>query len=153
SLIAIAIGMVVLIRPKGTAIHKSRGRIYVGAIVVTSVTALGIYRVGGFFFAHWFGLAALVITAIGATAVHFRIPRVGWMHLHLTCMLGSFYILIGGGVNEVFLRLSFLRRLAPNLNSPIVGLTHFSVMVLFALLIGYFNIALLLRVRTRRLST
>src|SRR5215471_20622549 len=27
----------------------------------------------------------------------------GWMQLHLTCMLFSFYILIGGGVKEVFL--------------------------------------------------
>ena len=34
------------------------------------------------------------------------------------------------------------------MNSPLVGLTHFAVMVVFALLIAYFNAALLLRVRT-----
>ena len=67
------------------------------AILVTSITALGIYRVGGFFFAHWFGVAALIATTVGFTAVHFKIPRAGWIHLHLTCMLTSLYILIGGG--------------------------------------------------------
>src|SRR5215472_12280744 len=112
SMVALAVGALVLVRPKGTPVHKLRGRIYVVAILVTSITALGIYRVGGFFFAHWFGVAALIATTVGITAAHFKIPRVGWIHLHLTCMLMSFYILIGG-VNEVFLRVNFLRRLIP----------------------------------------
>jgi uncharacterized membrane protein len=150
SLVAIAVGVVVLVRPKGTAIHKAHGSIYVIVIVVTCLTALGIYRAGSFFFAHWFGVAALIITAVGVTAAHFKIPRVGWMHLHLTCMVASFYILIGGGVNEVFLRVNFFRRLVPNFNSPLVGLTHFSVMLLFAAIIGYFNVVALLRARAVR---
>lgn len=150
SLIAVAVGALVLVRPKGTAVHKLRGRIYVVAILVTSITALGIYRVGGFFFAHWFGVAALIVTTVGITAAHFKIPRAGWMHLHLTSMLVSFYILIGGGVNEVFLRVSFLRRLIPNLNSPVVGLTHFAVMIFFAGLIAYFNAVTLMRSGARR---
>ena len=62
------------------------------------------------------------------------------MHVHLTCMLASVYILVGGGVNEVFLRVSVLRRLVPNLNSPIVGMTHLAVTVSFTMLIVYFNI-------------
>jgi len=35
--------------------------------------------------------------------------------------LASLYILVGGGVNEVFLRVDVLRRLAPSLNSRVVG--------------------------------
>ena len=62
-------------------------------------------------------------------------------------MLLSYYILIGGGVNELFLRIDFLRRLAPNLQSPMVGMTHFAVMVFFAILIAYFNVKTLLRAR------
>ena len=150
SLVAIAIGAAVVVRPKGTAVHKARGRIYVVAIVVTSLSALGIYRVGGFFFAHWFGVAALIIITVGVIAAHFRRPRSGWIHLHLTCMVTSFYILIGGGVNEVFLRVSFFRRLVPSFNSPVVGATHFLVMLLFASLIGYFNATALLRARATR---
>jgi len=61
--------------------------------------------------------------------------------------LVSLYILIGGGVNEVFLRVNFLRRLIPNLDSPVVGITHFVVMIFFAGLIAYFNAATLIRLR------
>jgi uncharacterized membrane protein len=146
SLIAVAAGAFVLVRPKGTAVHRLRGRIYAGAIIVTSLTGFGIYRSGVFYYPHWFGVAALIVVAIGIAAAHYKRPRRGWMHLHLTCMVASYYILIGGGVNEVFLRVDALRRLAPSIsNSPLVGMTHFAVMVLFAALIAYFNVALLLR--------
>ena len=148
SLAAIAAGVLVLLRTKGTSVHQQNGKIYALAILVTSFTALGIYRLGSFFFAHWFAVAAVVATLAGVAAVHFRIPRVGWVHLHLTCMLVSFYILIGGAVNEVFLRVNFLHRLVPNLSSPAVGATHFAVMLLFAGLIAYFNAAILIRSRT-----
>jgi len=139
SVVAVAAGALVVLRPKGSPVHKLRGKIYAVAILVTSITALGIYRRGDFFFAHWFGVAALIVTVVGIAAVHFKIPRTGWVHVHLTCMLVSFYILIGGGVNEVFLRVDFLRRLIPNFDSPVIGMTHLAVMVFFAGLIAYFN--------------
>jgi uncharacterized membrane protein len=151
SLVAIAIGAAVLVHPKGTAVHKARGWIYAVAIIVTSLTALAIYRLGVFFFAHWFAVAALIVTAAGVAAAHFKIPRIGWMHVHLTCMVASFYILIGGAVNEVFLRVTFLRRLIPDSNLPVaIGATHYFVMFLFALLIIYFNGAALMRARAIR---
>ncbi len=145
SAIALVTGAVVLVRPKGTPVHMLRGRIYVVALIVTCVTSFAIYRVGKFWFPHWFGLASLIVVAIGLAFAHYKRPH-GWMHLHLTCMVASYYMLIGGGVNEVFLRVDALHRLAPDvLNSPLVGMTHFAVMAMFALLIAYFNAALLLR--------
>jgi uncharacterized membrane protein len=140
SLAALVVSPVILMCAKGTPIHKRRGRIYVAVILVTSTTALGIYRLGVFFFPHWFGIASLLTTSLGFAAAHFKVPRIGWVHVHLTCMLASVYILVGGGVNEVFLRVNVLRRLVPSLNSPIVGMTHLAVMVSFAMLIVYFNV-------------
>jgi len=139
SLGAIAAAVIILVRLKGTSVHKRRGRIYVALILVTSVTALGIYRLGVFFFPHWFAVASLATTAISFAAVRFKIPATGWVRVHLTFMLASVYILIGGGVNEVFLRVNFLRRLIPNLNSPVVGVTHLAVIISFVVLIAYFN--------------
>jgi len=147
SVIALIAGAVVLVRPKGTPVHRLRGRIYVAALVVTCITSFAIYRQGKFWFPHWTGVASLVIVGMGFAFAYFKQPR-GWMHLHLTCMVASYYMLIGGGVNEVFVRVDALRRIVPDaLNSPLVGLTHFAVMVLFTILIGYFNAALLLRAR------
>ena len=148
SLVALAVGAVVLVRPKGTPVHKLRGRIYVLAMIATCLTSFAIYRRGVFWFPHWSGVAALVLIAGGFAFAHCKAPR-GWMHWHLSCTIASCYLLIGGGVNEVFVRVDALRRIVPDpLNSPLVGLTHFAVMVVFALLIAYFYAALLLRVRT-----
>ena len=143
SLTALAVGMLVLLWPKGTLVHKRRGRVYALALLVTGGAALGIYRRRIFFFPHWLALAALIVTTAGVLAAHFQKPRKAWLRLHLTCLLTSLYILVGGGVNEMFLRVDVLRRLAPTLNSPAVGLTHFGVIIVFLALIGYFNAALL----------
>ena len=142
--------MLVLLRPKGTPVHKRRGPVYALTLLVTNVTALGIYRRGIFFFPHWLAIAALIVTTVGVLAAHFKVPRRAWLHVHLTCLLTSLYLLVGGGVNEVFLRVDILRQLAPSLNSPIVGLTHLAVQVLFLTLIVYFNAMVLRRSRTRR---
>jgi hypothetical protein len=133
-------------------LHKRRGRIYALTLLVTTVTALGIYRRGVFFFPHRLAIAALIITTAGVLAARFRRPRRGWLHLHLTCLLASLYILVGGGVNKVFLRVDILRRLAPTFNSPVVGLTHLAVQIFFLTLIGYFNAIALRWSQTRRLA-
>jgi uncharacterized membrane protein len=147
SLIALAVGAINLLRPKGTFLHRLRGWIYVAAILVTSITALAIYRTGKFFFAHWFAIAAMLAITVALLAAHFKAPKRMWLHVHLTCMVASYYILIGGGVNEVFLRVNFLRRIAPRLDAPVVGLTHFAVMIFFVILIAYFNVAIATRSR------
>ena len=152
SLIALATGFLVLLRPKGTPVHKRRGRVYALTLVATSITALGIYRRGVFFFPHWLAITALIVTAVGVLAAHFKVPRRAWLHVHLTCLLTSLYLLVGGGVNEAFLQVDALHRLAPTLNSPAVGLTHLTVQILFLTLIVYFNAMVLRRSRTRRLA-
>jgi uncharacterized membrane protein len=152
SLAALAVGILVLLRPKGTPVHRRRGRVYALALLVTNVKALGIYRRGLFFFPHWLAIAALVVTTVGVLAAHFKVPRRAWLHVHLTCLLTSLYLLVGGGVNEAFLRVDALHRLAPTLNSPAVGLTHLTVQILFLTLIVYFNAIVLRRSRTRRLA-
>jgi uncharacterized membrane protein len=145
SVLALAAGATVLVRPKGTPVHKLRGCIYVLALIATCLTSFAIYRRGVFWFPHWSGVAALVLVAGGFAFAHYKRPR-GWMHWHLSCMIASYYLLIGGGVNEVFVRVDALRRIVPDpLNSRIVGTTHFAVMLVFALVIACFNAALLLR--------
>ena len=53
-------------------------------------------------------------------------------------------------MNEVFLCVELLRRLAPNRNSPTVGLTHLAVQTFFLTLIGYCNAVVLRRSPTKR---
>ena len=153
SLAALAAGFLVLLRPKATPAHKRRGRVYALTLLVTTVTALGIYRRGVFFFPHWLAIAALIVMTAGVLAAHFKIPQKAWLHVHLTCLLASLYILFGGGVNEVFIRVDALHRLAPTLlNSRVVELTHLGAIMVFLALVVYFNAVVLRRSRTRRLA-
>ena len=140
-LCALAIGAIVLGGPKGTALHRSVGRLYLVSMLATNLTALCIYQNGVFFFPHWFAVAALIAITIGWVCVRFRRPRTYWRNAHLTCMVASYYMLIGGGVNEVFLRVGALHAMAPDvLHSRLVGTTHFAVMMISAALIAYFNV-------------
>jgi hypothetical protein len=149
STIALVIGPLIIVRPRGTPCTSERhdlrdcdpGHEHHGAWYLSARNLL---------LRALFAEAALVATAAGVSASHLKRPRAGWMHLHLTCMLMSFYILVGGGVNEAFLRVNFLRRLIPSLNAPVVGMTHFTVMIFVAVLIAYFNCITLIRLRARR---
>lgn len=146
SIVALVAGAVALVRPKGTPVHRLRGRIYALALIATCLTSFAIYRVGKFWMPHWFGVASLIAVVAGFAFAHYKLPRRGWMHLHLTCMIASYYMLVGGGVNEAFLRVDVLRRMATQfVNPPLFGMTHFVVLLFFALLIAYFNAALVLR--------
>ena len=141
SLCALLAGALVLIGRKADARHRMIGKLYLATIAVTNLTAFGIYRRGIFWFPHWFGVAALVAITIGFLCVRYRLPRAFWLNGHMTCMVASYYMLIGGGVNEIFLRINALHALAPDaLNSSLVGMTHLAVMVISASLIAYFNI-------------
>jgi hypothetical protein len=149
SLVAPVAGSLVLLRPKGT-VHSRRGWVYALTLLVTSITALGIYRRGVFFFPHWMAIAATILTTVGITVAHFRIPRKVWLNPHVTCLLTSFYILVGIVVNEILLRVDLLHRSAPIRGFPAVGVTHFAVLLLFLTAIGYFNVGVLRQSRKKR---
>ena len=69
SLTAFAVGMLVLLRGKGTPAHQRRSRIYSLALLVTNATALALYRRGIFFFPHRLAIAALIVTTVGVGAL------------------------------------------------------------------------------------
>ena len=143
SALSLCIGAVVLFRTKGTASHRRHGRLYVCAMLVTNVTALGIYRTGVFFFPHWLAVVTLAVIAVGYWAVSTRSIR-RWLSVHITCMTVSYYMLVGGAVNEAFLRIDVLPPYYPQgMPSPVFGMVHSVVGVGFVVLL----VALLRRQR------
>ena len=80
-------------------------------------------------------------TLAGLVCVRVRRPKAYWLNAHLSCMVARYYMLVGGGVNEAFLRVGPLHAMAPDvLNSRLVGVMHVSVMAAFVLLPAYFNV-------------
>ncbi len=141
-LAALAFGPAAFLQRKGRAPHIALGRGYLVAMLAVNATALGIYRRHIFWFPHWFAVAALACLALAYVAVRLKRPRRGWVHLHLTGMLASYYVLVGGGVNEVYLRVDALRPLVAATHGAVVGITHMIVIATFAALIAAVNLTL-----------
>ncbi|MFI4933826.1 MAG: hypothetical protein ACHP7N_04355 [Caulobacterales bacterium] len=134
-LAALALGPAAFFQRKGGDAHRGYGRAYLIAQLAVNVTAFGIYRRHMFWFPHWFAVAALICIALAYAAVRFKRPRRGWIHVHPTGMLASYYVLIGGGVNEVYLRVQALRAVVIETRGAVIGMTHFAVVLFFVVLI------------------
>lgn len=158
TIVALIAGAWNLCLPKGTALHRKVGLAYVWSMIAASVSSFAIYRfdiahfapfqagpnVFGFF--HWLAVAALVLVLAGWYAARHQKRGAFWSYLHPTAMLLSYYDLIGGGINEVFLRVNVLHVIAaaaarpgtPVARSPVIGEVQTAAMAATLLLIVYF---------------
>jgi uncharacterized membrane protein len=150
--IALAGGLLNIATRKGTRLHRLVGNAFTITLVIVCVSALGIYKMHRFWFPHWDALATLALLAVGWSSARYKWPRRGWIYLHLTTMLLSYYMLIGGGVNEVFLRVDVLHRMVgvDFFATKLIGETHGMVMLTFVVLILGFVIATLVGGQGRR---
>ncbi|MGZ8376988.1 MAG: DUF2306 domain-containing protein [Gemmatirosa sp.] len=105
AVLALASGALVLRRPKGTAPHRALGWVYVGAMLLTNLTALGIYRLFGRFGPfHAAALASLVTTLLGIAATRLRTRRSNWVTHHYFWMTYSYVGLVAAAVAETTTR-------------------------------------------------
>jgi len=134
--VSILLGAVVLIGSKGTPRHRRLGFWYVVSMYINNLTALFIVNAfGKWFFPHYLAIACLVvlIPAYIAPVLKFKY----WMRWHLSCMVVSYYLLMGGALNEAFLHLPKLRPYILN-NDPVLGISHMILQFAFLVLLVYF---------------
>ncbi len=147
--------------------HQLRGHSYAGSMIVANLLVFAIYKfdmdfinmrfgpgVLGFF--HWLAIAALVFTAIGWFA-SLRQRHGVWAYVHPVSMMLSYYVLLGGLVNELFVRVEALRPFAYTLvdgqqrfGSRITGMTQSAVMLATLILVVLFVVQVALRRRKRK---
>jgi len=155
--IALLAGAFQLIGPKGTPKHRRLGRWYFYAMLFATVSVFGIFHFdlipstppvagpGVFGIFHWEAVVTLSVLLIGFYAAS-RQKRAIWAYLHPFSMLFTYYMLVGGLINELFVRVDVLHAFAITQSrgvrniaaSPVVGLTQFAAMVLFLLLVTTF---------------
>lgn len=131
---AMAAGAVALCTRKGSARHRRGGRWYVGPMIAAQLTALLIYGDEGFGIFHWLAVIALLLVVLGAFAAP-RQARLPWFLAHVSGMVWSYCLLIGGAVNEAFLRLPVLWPVAPFDGGP----RHYYETVHAAVLLFFFT--------------
>jgi uncharacterized membrane protein len=138
--LALGVGAWLMAGRKGTPRHRWWGDIYTAAILFASASSLTIYTRHAFTAAHWFGVIAIVLSAGGFALCRWHGKGGAWKYGHIFCMVGSYYVLVGGGVNEVFLRVNTLRPIFRT-QPQVVGEVHGLVMLGFLLLIIGFMLA------------
>ena len=151
-----------ILAAKGTGRHRFRGRLYVWSMIVAGVPAFFIYRFdldmthgfkpgpGVFGVFHWLAVATLFFTLSGYYASS-RHNKAYWAYSHPVAMVLSYYLLLGGLVNELFARVFVLRRLG-GFGSPAVGLTQFAVQIATVVLLVLFALKVRRHRRTSRVS-
>jgi uncharacterized membrane protein len=150
--IALACGVFNIVTPKGTPLHRRVGDAFAVALALVCVSSLGIYKTHRFWFPHWDALATLALLAVAWSSARYKWPRRGWIYLHLTTMLLSYYMLVAGGVNEMFLRVEVLHRITASnfFTNRLIGEAHGLLMLVFVALIPAFVIATVFGGQRRR---
>ena len=134
-MIALVAGTTVMTARKGTPSHRRWGWWYAGAMLVQAITIMAVYRfdiVPGhkpgphtFGMFHWMAVASFVSVALAVFAAS-RQKRLAWAHVHAQAMLFSYYLLVGGLINEMVVRVNVLRTLvmavSPHAANPATAL-------------------------------
>jgi uncharacterized membrane protein len=159
---ALFFGAANLVAAKGTPHHEFRGLAYATSMVVAMGLSLLIYRFdiplvrgtrpghGVFGLFHWFTVFALLFVLLGYFAAS-RQSRGFWAYAHPVCMTLSYYLLIGGLINELFARVNVLRPHSFDIvNGKPVFPSHIVNMTLFANELAFLIILILFCVKVRR---
>ncbi len=134
--LSLILGTIVIFGKKGTSKHRKLGLYFFYAMLVNNITALFILNAfGKWFFPHYLAVACLVVILPGILAV--KLKHKYWLKVHIICLVLSYYLLIGGAINETFLHIPNLRPLLIN-NDPIVGMTHGITQLVFLGVLIYF---------------
>jgi hypothetical protein len=159
-----------LFAAKGTPRHRFVGLSYFWSMIVLNLTSLVVFRfdiasfrpfvagphVFGLF--HWFAVFTLASVLIGRYAAAHQ-DRAVWAYTHPVAMIFSYYMLIGGAINEAFARVDALHAMALRsmhaanghaVGAPLIGLTQSAAMAAAFVLVLYFTAKVALYRRAQR---
>ena len=132
-------GLILVTRTKGDKKHKKMGDYYFYAMLINNITALFIYNAyGKWFFPHWLAVITLALIIPGFLSIRMSKSSAA-IKVHIISMVLSYYMLIGGAVNEAFIHIPSLTPLMHE-QSPAFGMTHFAVQIIFVAMLIYFLI-------------
>jgi uncharacterized membrane protein len=125
---------------KGTYAHAVRGNVYFLCMAIANVMALFIFdgdllirsgqpgmQVGkGFGVAHWLAVITLVALLLGRVAASRQ--RVAFFaYAHPICMIITYWMLVGAAINEAFVRVGWLKRVALAISPAARGLQDYKL--------------------------
>ncbi|PZR30083.1 MAG: hypothetical protein DI535_00865 [Citrobacter freundii] len=129
--IALAAGIVSFVRSGKIDLADRSGRIYLYGAVITSLTALGLSRHGGFNAGHVFSLFILILILIAAFLFYKKPGNSRIRHFENILFSFSFLLSLVPTINETFTRVPVGHPLAKDPSDPLIGGTLLGFFVLF----------------------
>ncbi|HEY6241939.1 MAG TPA: hypothetical protein VIW78_14015 [Burkholderiales bacterium] len=118
SLVAVAAGIIALVRDKEISPRNDLGKIYVIATVLTCLTAFGIFQHGGFGKPHALAIITLVVLGVAAVAANTRLYGRASPYVETVSYSATFLFHMVPGITETTTRLPLGAPLLPNADAP-----------------------------------
>ena len=130
-IIAILAALLSFVRYGKINLTRSTGKVYFYGTVITSLTALGISKHGGFNPGHVFSILILILVLF-SFFLHIRKKRSNRSYfLENFCLSFSFFLSLVPTVNETFTRIPIGHPLAKDITDPLIGKTLLALLILF----------------------
>ncbi|SAI65304.1 Uncharacterised protein [Bordetella ansorpii] len=133
SLIPIAAGIYSFVRYRKIDSGTSAGRIYLGGLTLSVLTAFGLSSTGGFNAGHALGILALLVVGGGWLVPRIPLLRRFQAYLSPFALSFSFFLLLVPGIGETLRRLPAAHPLADSPQSPVVQGALLAWLVIFVL--------------------
>lgn len=130
-ILAIAAAVTAFVKYGKINLAAGSGKVYFYATLVTSVTALGISKHGGFNAGHVFSLFIIILIAIAYFLYSKRKESSKARYFENFLLSFSFFLSLVPTVNETFTRVPVGHPLAKNIKDPVIGQTLLFLFVLF----------------------
>ena len=131
SLVAVAAGLIALLRDQAILPINAVGKVYVGATIITCLTAFGIFQHGGFGKAHVAAVVTLAVLVIAAVARRSSLFGRASRYVETVSYSFTFFIHLIPGATETATRLPLGAPLVASPDDPALQMTIAAFFVLF----------------------
>jgi uncharacterized membrane protein len=144
-MVALVAGAMQLWGEKGTAAHALRGKVYFWSMAIAFGLTLFMYSVdvvirpgqkpliGPYFGVfHWLAMFTLLLVVLGYVSAK-RQGKAFFAYGHPVFMILSYWLLVGGGINEAFARIDWLQELALAVSPGAKTLPEYKLVLWFQL--------------------
>jgi len=131
SLIAVAAGLIALIRDKEISPRNGVGKIYMIATILTCLTGFGIFQHGGFGKPHALGIITLVVLGVAYVAGYTKFYGRFSPYIETVSYSATFLFHLIPGITETTTRLPLGAPLLPNAEAPALQAASAVLGVLF----------------------
>lgn len=129
--IAIIAALIAFVRYGKIDLGQITGKVYFYCTLVTSLTALGISRNGGFNPGHAFSILIIILVVAACFLVYRRKESNKARYFENFFLSFSFFLSMLPTVNETFTRIPVGHPLAKDIGDPVIGRTLFAILILF----------------------